>query len=175
MNFLYSDTATDICGNQLGYNIGEGIGGYAGGLITKVGYFVAPGTSSYFITDYISCMAADGILVAQPNNDTIINSLDSLYCVTTLTAGFTELPGGYHIKTFPNPAIDEINVVYNDLPSEHRYFYTAFDLVGKLVLQQEVQPAGATIFCGQLTPSLYLWQITDERGVKLTSGKLVKE
>ena len=67
----------------------------------------------YYIIENITCFSENGVLIMQPNNDTIVNSEDTLYCVTTLTAGFTELPGGYHIKLFPNPAISEINIVCN--------------------------------------------------------------
>jgi hypothetical protein len=85
------------------------------------------------------------------------------------------MPGGYHIKVFPNPAINEINIACNDLPAGHQYFYKAFNLLGKPVIQQEIQPAGTNILCGNLASGLYLWQITDEQGYKVTEGKLVMQ
>ena len=172
LHFIYSDTVTNVCGDLIGYEMSEGVGG-GGGLISRAGYFVAPGTSNYLLSEYVSCLSEDGILVAQPYNDTIIASSDSEYCVTSLTAGLTELPGGYHINVFPNPAINEIYIACNDLPGGHQYFYSIVDLLGNKFIQQEIQPAGTNISCNNLTPGLYLWQFTNEQGYKLTEGKLV--
>ena len=65
-------------------------------------------------------------------------------------------------------------MVYNDLPSGYAFSYKVFDLLGKLVLEQELQPEGTRIFCSPLTSGLYLWQVMDEQGTKLAGGKLVK-
>jgi len=173
--FVYYDTAKDICGNELAYTVVEGIGSIGGGLITKVGFFNAPGTSNYLIDEYITCFAENGILVEHSSFDTTLNSQDSLYCISTLTAGFTELPGAYHIKVYPNPVADQINISCNDLPSGHQYFYTVFDVLGNIIIHQQIQPAGTVIYSNSLSTGFYCWQVTNEQGIKLTDGKLIKQ
>ena len=173
LGYGYTDSNDlDFLGGQFYPVLDQGIGAVRGGLISKVGLFPAPGVNGYSLLEYIFCLYSGDTLIYNG-----INSSDSTGsgCISLLTAGITALPNGIHLRVTPNPINDYIYIAYNDLPAEHQHYFTVYNLLGQVVLTQPLAPASTTLPCANWHAGIYIWQVTDETGGKLTEGKVVKE
>ncbi|HRN98310.1 MAG TPA: T9SS type A sorting domain-containing protein [Flavobacterium sp.] len=71
-------------------------------------------------------------------------------------------PVGHQLVVFPNPTLDELNIVH---PSVSSWQLELFDAAGKLVFQDEVSD---TFSIGQLPPGFYLARfVSDSRSATL--------
>lgn len=170
--YIYNDTADIYFGGYFYPSIYQGIGAARGGLISKVGEFAAAGTTDYLLIEYIMCFYNGDTLIY---NGLYVPSDPSYDCVSPLTVGITALPNGSHLRVSPNPINDYIYITYNDLPAEHRYYFTVYDLLGQALLTQPLAPASTTLPCTNWQAGIYIWEVNDESGNKLTEGKVVKE
>jgi len=162
-DFNYWDSVTGFA-----YDIYEGVGPDVGGL-TRIPNYPPPG-SSVELSEYIICLYSDDAAIYEH----YLDPFPYPDCATMLTLAISALPNGSHLKVSPNPANDYLYITYNDLPAEHHYYFTVYNILGQAVLTQPLAPAGTTLPCASWQAGLYIWEVRDESGNKLTEGKVVK-
>lgn len=149
----------------------EGVGSVVGGLLEIDSFFIAPGTNDVYLEEEIKCLNTGDTLVWFKGPIPVDST-----CVTLLTASVTRLAYyDSHVRVTPNPANDFIYITYSDLPEEHDYYFTVYNILGQPIANQPLAPASTNIPCANWQSGIYLWQVSDESGFKITEGKVVKE
>lgn len=72
------------------------------------------------------------------------------------------------VAVYPQPAGDVLNINFENNGSAE---FTAYDIVGKMVLQQTLTSGNNTIQVSDLTNGVYAFRLTDEKGNLLASDK----
>jgi hypothetical protein len=81
--------------------------------------------------------------------------------------------GIYQLKVYPNPFAASINVEISELPG-HGALFNLYDLSGKIIKQQKINDLQTRVVVNQLLAGVYTYQVVDEKGKLISSGKLVK-
>lgn len=77
------------------------------------------------------------------------------------------------VKTFPNPAVDQLNIeLEKELPN-NEFLIMAAD--GKIVKRNQINGLNEKIDVSQLTPGIYFYLLNDEKGYSMNSGSFVIE
>lgn len=85
----------------------------------------------------------------------------------------------YEVKTFPNPAIAELNILANLPEDVMELNIQVYDLAGKLIMEvtdvkTEAQKLNVSLDVSSLSSGQYLYSISDRKG-PLFNGKLIKK
>jgi hypothetical protein len=90
--------------------------------------------------------------------------------------GINLMPGSNYtmnISLFPNPASDRITLQIESFQPGAKYKFTLIDFIGNEVYQTSITESPIHINLPNLSPGLYIWQVTGES--ETTIGKLLVE
>ena len=77
------------------------------------------------------------------------------------------------IYVYPNPAENELNVLFNDMP-DGKNTIELLDVTGRLMLSQEITSTNARIDISSLTQGVYMYRIVNGENV-IVRDRIVKE
>ncbi len=77
------------------------------------------------------------------------------------------------IKVFPNPAQDEVSIMYENVNHAEVWWLTMYDITGRKVLELDVDHPPLIIPLNEMTEGLYFLKINDRDQREYYSGKLM--
>lgn len=172
-----TDTAFGICDNNLcrGNSGGALWNGTTGAQYTSIPY--APGPNGAFSlalnltgaspgTHYVTVHLTDGALPPTSDNVTfVINKFP-----TAVSSLNTSEPG---VTLYPNPANDELNVVYN--ASADIRTIAVYNVIGKVMNVFKVSGSSANLNISNIPSGIYFVRLTNSHGDVVVTRKFTKQ
>lgn len=81
--------------------------------------------------------------------------------------------GEFQLKVYPNPFVGGINIVLSENPGDGVQF-NLYDLSGKVIRKEKLYDIRTNMSLNQLSAGAYTYQVIDDKGKLISSGKLVK-
>jgi len=82
--------------------------------------------------------------------------------------GIGEIGGNVNIKVYPNPAVNELNIVTT---FNGKTAFDIFDILGKQIKSVAIRGDITRVSIAELPEGMYLYQIIDDKGAVLSKGK----
>ena len=110
---------------------------------------LAPGDYIVTVTDTNSCTFMDTVTVGA-------------------FTGIRDIDKNANIKVYPNPAVNELNIVTT---FNGKAVFDIFDIVGRQIKSVAIRGDNTRVDIAELPEGMYLYQILDDNGAILSKGK----
>jgi Secretion system C-terminal sorting domain/WD40-like Beta Propeller Repeat len=141
---------------------------------------------NHFKNDFVYHKIADSIVKDAGNTVAVINKISSPQSIEYSTILKEDLntwkqskrtnaidQSLVQLKIYPNPFTAAISIELKEVPG-HGVLFNLYDQTGKIIRQEKINNTRTNLSLNNLSAGVYTYQVIDEKGKLISSGKLVK-